>query len=174
VVILYHRMRQTKKVYRKKRNNRKKPRSYKKYRGGTCNCKNLEQSGGGDYFLSGYKEPPSFDKVPISSFYPQNMYTAGTDVQGAQISSRGLPNMSSTGGGKKNKKNKTNKRTNRKMKGGMNFAYFAQDPVLGNNNDIISTNGNIGGALLSSNVLRGVAGSSYSSTTANINATPLV
>jgi len=168
-------MKQSKRIYRKKGNLRKKSRTYKKSKGGGCGCKNLEQKGGGDYFSSGYKEPPSFNNVPISSFYPQNMYKAGTDVQGAQISSRGLPNMTSTrGGGKKSKK--TNKRrTNRKkMRGGMNMGYFAQDPLLGNSNDVVSTAGSMSGVLLSSNVLKGVAGSSYGSTTANINATPLV
>jgi hypothetical protein len=168
-------MKQSKRIYRKKGNLRKKSRTYKKSKGGGCSCKNLEQKGGGDYFSSGYKEPPSFNNVPISSFYPQNMYKAGTDVQGAQISSRGLPNMTSTRGGGKKSKKMNKRRTNRKkMRGGMNMGYFAQDPLLGNSSDVVSTAGSMSGVLLSSNVLKGVAGSSYGSTTANINATPLV
>jgi len=176
---------------------KKKVKSYKKHKkscGGGCGCsKNSEQKGGGDYFLGGYKEPPSFSNVPISSFYPQNMHTAGADVQAAQISSRGLPNMTS-GGGKKSRKNKTNK-TNKKnktnkmnktkrnksskknmiMKGGaINYALFSQDPMLGNSTDVVSSGGNTSGAIQAANIFNQGGASNYASSSANMKASILV
>ena len=168
---------------------KKKVKSYKKRKGrGGCGCSDSQsseqssQKGGGDYFLGGYKEPPSFSNVPISSFYPQNMHTAGADVQAAQISSRGLPNMTSGGGKKsrkakknnKNKKNKTNKR-NRKMKGGsINYSLFTRDPLLGNSSDPVSSVGNTSGAIQAANIFNQGGASNYASSSANMKATLLV
>ena len=183
-------------AYSNKRVFKKKVKSYKKRnsssRGGECGCSQNSQSseqssqkGGGDYFLGGYKEPPSFSNVPISSFYPQNMHTAGADVQAAQISSRGLPNMSSGGGkksrkakknnkNKKNKKSKTNKRY-MKMKGGaINYALFTRDPLLGNSSDSVSSVGNTSGAIQAANIFNQGGASNYASSSANMKATLLV
>lgn len=180
-------------AYSKKRVFKKKVKSNKKRnsRSGGCGCSQNSQSseqpsqkGGGDYFLGGYKEPPSFSNVPISSFYPQNMHTAGGDVQAAQISSRGLPNMSSGGGKKpKNKKNKTNKKNkksktnkrNRKMKGGsINYSLFTRDPLLGNSSDPVSSVGNTSGAIQAANIFNQGGASNYASSSANMKATLLV
>lgn len=183
-------MKHTKKTYSKKRVINKSYNKRKgKGRGGGCGCKNLakksRQSGGGDFFLAGYKEPPSFNNVPISSFYPQNTYNAGADVQSAQISSRGLPNMLSGGqksknlyGGKKSKnnknKNKTSKR-NKKMKGGaINYSLFTQDPILGTSVDPISSGGNTSGIIQASNIFNQGGVSNYASSNANMKATLLV
>ena len=172
---------------------KKKVKSYKKRKGrGGCGCSDSQsseqssQKGGGDYFLGGYKETPSFNNVPISSFYPQNTYTAGSDVLGAQISSRGLPNMSSGGGkksknkknktkrNKKNKTSKTNKR-NKKMKGGsINYALFSQDPMLGNSTDPVSSGGNTSGAIQAANIFNQGGASNYASSSANMKATLLI
>jgi hypothetical protein len=178
-------------AYSKKRVFKKKVKSYKKRnsRGGGCGCsqnsQSSEQKGGGDYFLGGYKEPPSFSNVPISSFYPQNMHTAGADVQAAQISSRGLPNMTSGGGkksrkakkNKKTKRNKTNKKTKRnmKMKGGsINYSLFSRDPLLGNSSDPVSSVGNTSGAIQAANIFNQGGASNYASSSANMKATLLV
>jgi len=176
------------------KHSKKRVKSYKKRKGG-CGCSqnseqshSSEQKGGGDFFLGGYKEPPSFNNVPISSFYSQNTYTAGSDVQGAQISSRGLPNMSS-GGGKKSRKNKTNKKIkkikrnkssktnkrNKKMKGGsINYALFSQDPMLGNSTDAVSSGGNTSGAIQAANIFNQGGASNYASSSANMKASILV
>jgi len=173
------------------KHSKKKVKSYKKRnsRGGGCGCsQSSEQKGGGDYFLGGYKEPPSFNNVPISSFYPQNMYTAASDVQGAQISSRGLPNITSGGGkksrknkmnkkSKKTKRNKTNKKTKRnmKMKGGaINYSLFLRDPILGNSSDPVSSGGNTSGAIQAANIFNQGGASNYASSSANMKATLLV
>ena len=110
------------------------------------------------------------------------MHTAGADVQAAQISSRGLPNMTSGGGKKsrkakknnKNKKNKTNKR-NRKMKGGsINYSLFTRDPLLGNSSDPVSSVGNTSGAIQAANIFNQGGASNYASSSANMKATLLV
>jgi hypothetical protein len=174
--------------------------SLKKYRlkkirmkKGGCGCVKLipSMSGGGDYFLPGYTEPPSFDKVPIHSFYPQNMYNV--DPQGAQISSRLLPNM--TGGKKtmkmrrkitlkrkvlkfKNKRNKKNKnktmRKQKKMKGGVSEIMLRNttDPLLNSTNNNILSHGNISGSLLGNNILGGLQ-TSMSPSIVNLKEVPL-
>jgi len=159
----------TKKRFIKRRNSKKQLKS-KKVRGG-CGCggnahdvKPFEQAalikGGGDYFLPGYKEPPSFNEVPIRAFYSNNTYEPGTDVQGGQISSRLLPNMS---GGKKKKKLKV--RFTKKMKGGvpMTISNLVSDPLLNGKGDIITNYGSTSGGILGYNITGGIIESKYSS-----------
>lgn len=148
----------------KKRRSHKR-RSMKKRMKAGCGCGGGSGSpslmkGGGDFFLQGYKEPPSFNEVPISKFYANNTYQQGTDVQGGQISSRLIPNM--TGGKRKSKK----VRFSKKMKGGFSFGFpminsFA-DPLMGRNMNAVTTQGSTAGALLGSNIVGGLQQDNYS------------
>jgi hypothetical protein len=153
-----------------KRRNSKKQLKIKKVKGG-CGCgsnssdfKPFEQvgliKGGGDYFLPGYKEPPSFNEVPIRSFYSNNTYENGTDVHGAQVSSRLLQNMS---GGKRTKKLKV--RFSKKMKGGipMTITNLVLDPIMNGKTDIITNHGSTSGGLLGYNIMGGIIESKYNS-----------
>ena len=106
-----------------RKSNKKSKRIHKKSRrtrGGSCPCSKpflfSKMSGG-----SG-GENPSFNHVPIRSFYPQNNYN--NDVQGEQMSSRlGVqtpitPNLMK--GGKKRR---------RKMKGGVFGGPFSEQMI---------------------------------------------
>jgi len=153
-----------------KRRNSKKQLKLKKVSGG-CGCggnnsdfKPFEQAalikGGGDYFLPGYKEPPSFNEVPIRSFYSNNTYENGTDIQSAQVSSRLLQSMS---GGKRTKKLKV--RFSKKMKGGipMTITNLVSDPLMNGKTDIVTNYGSTSGGLLGYNITGGIIESKYSS-----------
>lgn len=163
------------KINKRKRNKSRKARKpsirskHSMKKGGGCGCKDLatiKMSGGADFFNHHNIEPVSFSGVPIRDYYSYNKYDVGTDVQGAQISSRSLPNFT---GGRKIKYRKT-----RKIRGGLAFSNYTGDPMLSNNTDIVSQNGNMNGSLLSANILRGVPSGNYGSLNASIDNNPLV
>jgi len=161
--------------YLKKRRSQKRRSMKRKMKGG-CGCSGGNSmipplmNGGGDYFLPGYVESPSFTGVPIHSFYANNTYQQGTDIQGSQLSSRLQPNMYV--GGKKSKKvrfsktiNKRDKKWKKTMKGGMSFPFSFissfSDPILGNNTDSVSTQVGLSGAMLGSNIVAGYPQDNY-------------
>jgi hypothetical protein len=159
---------QLKKRRTHKRRSINKTRSMKKRMRGGCGCAGGSGSsspslfkGGGDFFLQGYKEPPSFNEVPISKFYENNTYQQGTDLQGAQISSRLMPNM--TGGKNMNKKKVS---FSKKMKGGFSFGFpsinLFGDPLLGGEMNAITTQGGVAGAMVGSNIVGGLQQDNYS------------
>jgi len=164
--------------YLKKKRSHKRRSMKRKMRGGcgfSSNQPSFLMRGGGDYFSPNQAEPPSFTNVPIHSFYANNTYEKGTDIQGGQMSSRLVPNI--YGGGKKSKKvrfsktmNKRNKkRVSKKMKGGMSFSYpfigSFSDPALTNNAismNPVSTFSGVSGAFLGSNIVAGYQQDNYS------------
>jgi hypothetical protein len=123
--------------------------------------------GGGDFFISG-KEPASFNNVPMHSFYTKNMYSAGTDVQHMQQSSRLM------GGKRKNKnKSKKNKFFNKNKKGG----GIISDLLTNGFSNNIQNSGSITGSPSAYNILAARGVPSYGAIPVNIgitNQSPLV
>ena len=121
-----------------RKGSRKSRKGSRKSRGG-CGCSGsdtppLPISGG-----NSFQEPASFADVPAYAFYPNNEYR-GDDVQGGQISTRLMPQI--TGGSKK--------RRHRKKRGGASFSEYA-----GNGNNSIWSFGNSAGAGTSYNLITG-------------------
>lgn len=141
-----------------KRNTNTKKNTTKRLKGGDCGCSKLMN--GGDFFNKGYEPNPSFNALPIHSFYSQNLYKS--DVQGGQQSSRLDVQASTMKGGKKQKKNKKTKRTNtktRKTRGGMNLYPVSSNLVQSTNSipplNMVTSAGDIPGSLMGYNISRG-------------------
>jgi hypothetical protein len=142
----------TRKHLAKRRKIRKSNRR-KMVKGGGCGCGNNNEQKmslikGGDPF-----GPPSFQGLPISTYYPLNTYA--NDPVYLQESSRLIPNIVSGGGGKsRRRRTRQNRRFLRsnKKKGGNLFGNWA-NYTSGEN--AISGTGMLGGSLMSANILAG-------------------
>ena len=129
----------------------------RKTKGGNCGCgakhdvtpaSSFKLFGGSvDKFLGNNAEPASFRDLPIHSFYPQNMYSQGTDVQGAQVASRLDPQLPVKGGRRKNRKSKSKSKRTRKMNGGGGIQYSSLQTA-----DPITSSGTTAGALQGYNI----------------------
>lgn len=148
-----------------KKNRKTKNRRQTIKKGGGCGCNsNVVMKGGGDFFNGGNVEPASFNNVPIPSFYPYNNYTAGSDVQGAQIDSRLIPikggKRKSKKGGKSKKERK--EKSKKGLKGGnignmsSSFISSFSDPLLSGSKIISTQFGNTSGSLQSVNTIKGI------------------
>lgn len=126
----------------------------RKVKGGDCGC--TKSMNGGDFFNKGYNPSSSFDKVPIHSFYSQNLMEK--DLLGGQHSSRLDPQTSTTPftmGGKKRKTQKRNK--TKKVKGGMNplpSTVVQSASILSPLNPVTSA-GDSAGSLMGYNIAKG-------------------
>lgn len=142
----------------RKNKSRKQRQTLKK--GGGCGCNsNLNgMKGGGDFFNGGNVHPASFNNVPIHSFYPYNNYTAGSDVQRAQIDSRLIPIK---GGKRKSKKGGKSKKMKEKKGGNIgnmssSFISSFSDPLVSGSKIISTQFGNTSGSLQSVNTIKGI------------------
>lgn len=160
----------------------------KRKRGGSCSCNAKlfqKMNGGGDFFNGGNLEPASFKNVPIHSFYPQNNYIEGSDIQRGQLASRNdiqVPTTTnSMKGGRKCKSTLKMRRMSLKYKKGKKSIYDKNfekrhnrggtgagagdipyriinafaDPLITTNKYIINSLGNTSNSLMSSNILKG-------------------
>jgi hypothetical protein len=156
-----------KKKINKKSMRKTKSRKVKLFRGGKCGCSGgdgLQPAQPSDLKMVGGYGPASFQPIPLRSFYDYNNSSVDNP-----INDRNTPIHSTTPilmGGKKSRKNRKIKI----MHGGNILPQWAtQDPILGNNNNIVEYTYTTPGVFTGNNLLNG-QGYSYP----NINDGPLL